>query len=90
MWDKTHDEKASQGWSAFVLGAAFWVPAYQGDSSSSGDGISHTTATLVATNGLDAAAFLALPLALTVAAGIGLHFRCSRGSVGEVVSAAPQ
>jgi hypothetical protein len=58
-------------WSAFVLGSAFWYPAYQ---------VSHTTATLVGVNGLHAAWLLAVPLVLTVAAGLGLHLRCSRGS----------
>jgi hypothetical protein len=67
-------------WSALVLAGAFWLPAYQGESSSSGGVVTHTSATLVGVNGLDAALLLALPLGLTVAAGIGLHLRCSRGS----------
>jgi hypothetical protein len=67
-------------WSAFVLGSTFWYPAYQGELGSSEGGVSHTTATLVGVNGLRAAWLLAVPLVLTVAAGLGLHLRCSRGS----------
>jgi hypothetical protein len=67
-------------WSAIVLAGAFLLPAYHGESAGSSGAVMHTSATLIGVNGLDAALLLALPLGLTVAAGIGLHLRCSRGS----------
>ena len=63
-----------------MLAGAFWVPAYQGELAGSGGTVTHTSATLVGVNGFDAALLLALPVALTAAAGVGLHLRCSRGS----------
>jgi hypothetical protein len=67
-------------WSAAVLASAFWAPAYEGETATSGGAVSQTRATLVGVNGLDAALLLAVPLVLAIAAGFGLHYRCSRGS----------
>lgn len=68
------------GWSAVVLSSAFWGQTYDGETATSGGSVTHTSATLVGVNGLHAALLLAIPLLLTLAAGIALHARCARGS----------
>jgi hypothetical protein len=73
-------------WSALVLVAAFWAPAYEGESTSGG-GVTHTSATLVAVNGLRGAVLLAVPLVLALAAAIGLHRRCAQGSAAGAAAA---
>jgi hypothetical protein len=74
-------------WSAFVLASAFWAPAYQGETATSGGTVTHTSATLVGVNGLRAALLLAVPLVLTLAAVIALHLRCARGSRAGTIAA---
>lgn len=67
-------------WSVLLLVAGFWVAAYNGETRTSGGALTHTSGTLVGTNGLRMAVLLAVPVALTLAAALGLHGRCTRGS----------
>src|SRR5207253_10313676 len=54
--------------------------AREGARGTSGRWPAHTSGTLVGGNGPLAAWLLAVPVVLTIPAGIGLHLRCSRGS----------
>jgi hypothetical protein len=67
-------------WTAALIPGAFFFPAYSGETgSSSGPGV-HTTDTLVGVNGAWVVAPLAVLLLLSLAAWLGLHASCARGS----------
>jgi hypothetical protein len=67
-------------WSAFLVSSAFWAPLYEGQTATSGGMVTRTSVTLVGVNGPRAALLLGVPLLLTLAAAIALHFRCASGS----------
>jgi hypothetical protein len=67
-------------WTAALIPGAFVVPAYSGESASSTGPATHTTDTLVGVNGTWVIAPLALLLLLSLAAWLGLHASCAKGS----------
>lgn len=64
-----------------LLPLAFLAPVYSGESVSSGGVTAATSDTLVGINGLSVLVPLSVPLVLALAVWVGLHLRCSRGSV---------
>jgi hypothetical protein len=66
-------------WSLVLIPLAFVVPAYEGESVSSGGAVVHTHATLVAVNGIWVVGLLCVPAALSLVAWLALRRRCSRG-----------
>jgi len=67
-------------WTAALIPGAFFLPAYSGESASSTGTTTHTTDTLVGVNGAWVVGPLALLLLLSLAAWIGLHLSCAKGS----------
>lgn len=62
------------------MAAAFLVPAYSGQTSSSTGDVAKTSSTLVGQNGLWVIAPVAVPVVLALLVWFGLHRKCSRGS----------
>jgi hypothetical protein len=56
------------------------APLYQGETASDSGVVSATTGTLVGVNGYAVLIPVCVPLVLALAAWVGLHLRCSRGS----------
>jgi hypothetical protein len=78
-------------WTAALIPGAFLFPAYSGETASSTGATTHTTDTLVGVNGTWVVAPLTLLLLLSLAAWLGLHASCARGSrwgrtVGKVAA----
>src|SRR5205823_14688539 len=71
---------AGLAWCAALLVAAFVVPVYSGEQSSSTGVVTHTSGTLVGTNGARAIVLMMVPLMLALAAFAGLHRKCATGS----------
>jgi len=76
-------------WSAALVGAAVWFPAYSSSSASSAGTHLSGSLTLVEVNGLWALVPMGVPLIVVVLAWAALHRKCSRGSrvAGYVASA---
>jgi hypothetical protein len=66
-------------WSVILLVGAFVADAYESEQRSSDGRVVRESDTLVGANGLWVAGLLAVPVALTLAAGIGLRARRRRG-----------
>ena len=74
-------------WSAALVGAAFWLPAYGSSSTSSTGAHSSASLTLVQVNGLRVLIPVGVPLIVAVSVWVALHRKCSRGGrVAEYVA----
>jgi hypothetical protein len=67
-------------WTAALIPGAFLFPAYSGETVTSTGSTTQTTDTLVGVNGTWVVAPLAALLLLSVAAWLGLHASCAKGS----------
>jgi hypothetical protein len=74
-------------WGLALVAGAFVVPVYSGETASSSGVIAHSSATLVAVNGLWIAGLVAVPAVLAVCAWLGLQRACAHGSrAGRVLA----
>ena len=71
---------AAVGWALLLIAAAFFFPAYQGESCSGTGGCTSSTATDFAMNGWLAPGLLAGVAAVAAIGFYSLHVVCSRGS----------
>ena len=82
-------------WSIAIVGGGLLLPSYSGESSSSylhssvptTTVVTHTSSTFVEVNGNSGLILLCLPVLLVGVAWLGLHRKCSRGSLAGETTA---
>src|SRR3954452_3943043 len=74
-------ELAALVWSAGLVLAALVIPAYNGQTTTSSQGVTLTTATLVQVNGVKAVVIVAVPLVVSLVVIFALHRRRVAGAV---------